>query len=83
MKNKGVYSQEDGSKVARMGSGFVCMGIGFCNEEKVVSFANTRDRGFPGDYVDNHDEPDIYIAFKDNSAIQRLIDELIKLRDHK
>lgn len=48
-----------------------------------MAFANTINRGIPGDKTNDTDESEIYIAFKDNAAIQRLIDNLIQLRDHK
>lgn len=83
MKKNGVFTQKDGSKVARLGDGYVGIKAGYCNGEKLISFANTINRGIPGDKTNDTDEPEIYITFKDNAAIQRLIDNLIQLRDHK
>lgn len=83
MKKNGVFTQNDGSKVARLGGGYVAIQFGFCNGEKIISIANNINRGVPGDIIDYADEAEIYITFKDNAAIQRLIDNLIQLRDHK
>lgn len=81
--NNGVYTQDDGSKVAKLGSGYVAIKFCECNGQKVIAIANNKNRGVPGDEIDDADEPEIYIAFKDNASIQRLIDGLINLRDHK
>lgn len=83
MKKNGVFTQNDGSKVARLGDGYVGIQAGCCNGEKLIAFANSINRGVPGDEINDADEPEIYITFKDNAAIQRLIDNLIHIRDHK
>ena len=83
MKKNGVFIQNDGSKVARLGDGYVGIKFGYCNCEKLIAIANTKKRGFPGDETHDADEAEIYITFKDNAAIQRLIDGLVNLRDHK
>ena len=83
MKKNGVFTQNDGSKVARLGDGYVGIKFGYCNGEKLIAIANSINRGIPGDEVYDTDESEIYITFKDNAAIQRLIDNLIQLRDHK
>lgn len=83
MKKNGVFTQKDGSKVARLGDGYVGIKFGSCHGEKLIAIANSINRGVPGDVVNDTDESEIYITFKDNAAIQRLIDNLIHLRDHK
>lgn len=83
MKKNGVFTQNDGSKVARLGDGYVGIKAGYCNGEKLIAFANSKNRGIPGDEINDADESEIYITFKDNAAIQRLIDNLVSLRDHK
>lgn len=83
MKKNGVFTQNDGSKVARLGDGYVGITAGHCHGEKLIAFANRINRGIPGDKINDTDESEIYITFKDNAAIQRLIDNLIQLRDHK
>ena len=83
MKKNGVFTQNDGSKVARLGDGYVGIKFGYCNGEKLIAIANAKKRGVPGDEIHDADEAVIYITFKDNAAIQRLIDNLIHLRDHK
>ena len=83
MKKNGVFTQNDGSKVAHLGDGYVCITAGYCHGEKLIAFANSINRGIPGDKINDTDEPEIYITFKDNAAIQRLIDNLIQIRDHK
>ena len=83
MKKNGVFTQNDGSKVARLGDGYVGIQFGYCHGEKLIAIANSIDRGVPGDEVDDIDEAEIYITFKDNASIQRLIDGLVNLRDHK
>lgn len=83
MKKNGVFTQNDGSKVARLGGGYVGIKAGYCNGEKLIAIANSINRGVPGDEIDDIDEAEIYITFKDNASIQRLIDGLINLRDHK
>lgn len=83
MKKNGVFTQKDGSKVARLGDGYVGIKFGSCHGEKLIAIANSIDRGVPGDEVDDIDEAEIYITFKDNASIQRLIDGLVNLRDHK
>lgn len=83
MKKNGVFTQNDGSKVARLGDGYAAIQFGFCNGEKIIAIANSKNRGVPGDIIDEADESEIYITFKDNASIQRLIDGLINLRDHK
>lgn len=83
MKKNGVFTQKDGSKVARLGDGYVGIKFGYCHGEKLMAIANSINRGVPGDEIDDIDETEIYITFKDNASIQRLIDGLINLRDHK
>ena len=83
MKKNGVFTQNDGSKVASLGDGYVGIKFGYCHGEKLIAIANARKRGVPGDEIHDADEAEIYITFKDNAAIQRLIDNLIHLRDHK
>ena len=83
MKKNGVFTQNDGSKVARLGDGYVGIKFGYFHGEKLIAIANTINRSIPGDKTNDTDEPEIYITFKDNAAIQRLIDNLIQLRDHK
>lgn len=83
MKKNGVFTQKDGSKVARLGDGYVGIKFGYCHGEKLIAIANSANRGVPGDEVDDIDEAEIYITFKDNASIQSLIDGLINLRDHK
>lgn len=83
MKKNGVFTQKDGSKVARLGDGYVGIKFGYCHSEKLIAIANSINRGVPGDEVDDIDEAEIYITFKDNTSIQRLIDGLVNLRDHK
>lgn len=83
MKKNGVFTQKDGSKVARLGDGYVGIKFGYCHGEKLIAIANSTNRGVPGDETDDVDEPEIYITFKDNASIQRLIDNLIQLRGHK
>lgn len=83
MKKNGVFTQKDGSKVARLGDGYVGIKFGYCHGEKLIAIANSINRGVPGDEIDDIDETEIYITFKDNASIQRLIDGLINLRDHK
>lgn len=83
MKKNGVFTQNDGSKVACLGDGYVGIKFGYCHGEKLIAIANSINRGVPGDKTNDTDESEIYITFKDNAAIQRLIDNLIQLRDHK
>ena len=83
MKKNGVFTQNDGSKVASLGDGYVGIKFGYCHGEKLIAIANSVNRGVPGDEVDDIDEAEIYITFKDNASIQRLIDGLVNLRDHK
>lgn len=83
MKKNGVFTQNDGSKVARLGDGYVGIKAGYCHGEKLIAIANATKRGVPSDEIHDADEAEIYITFKDNAAIQRLIDNLIHLRDHK
>lgn len=83
MKKNGVFTQKDGSKVARLGDGYVGIKFGSFHGEKLIAIANTINRGIPGDKTNDTNESEIYITFKDNAAIQRLIDNLIQLRDHK
>lgn len=83
MKKNGVFTQKDGSKVARLGDGYVGIKFGYCHGEKLIAIANSINRRVPGDEVDDIDEAEIYITFKDNASIQRLIDGLVNLRDHK
>jgi uncharacterized protein YcfJ len=86
MKKNGVFTQKDGSKVARLGDGYVGIKFGSCHGEKLIAIANSINRGVPGDEVDDIDDIDkaeIYITFKDDASIQRLIDVLVNLRDHK
>jgi hypothetical protein len=83
MKKNGVFTQNDGSKVAHLGDGYVGITACYCHGEKLIAFANSINRGIPGDEIHDADEAEIYITFKDNAAIQRLIDYLIHLRDHK
>lgn len=83
MKKNGVFTQKDGSKVARLGDGYVGIKFGYCHGEKLIAIANSVNLGVPGDEIDDIDEAEIYITFKDNASIQRLIDGLINLRDHK
>lgn len=83
MKKNGVFTQNDGSKVACLGDGYVGIKFGYCHGEKLIAIANSINRGVPGDEVDDIDEAEIYITFKDNASIQRLIDGLANLRDHK
>lgn len=83
MKKNGVFTQKDGSKVARLGDGYVGIKFGYCHGEKLIAIANSMNRGVPGDEVNDIDEAEIYITFKDNASIQRLIDGLINLREHK
>lgn len=83
MKKNGVFTQDDGSKVARLGDGYVGIKFGSCHGEKLIAIADAKKRGVPGDEIHDADEAEIYITFKDNASIQRLIDSLIQLRDHK
>ena len=83
MKKNGVFTQNDGSKVARLGDGYVGIKFGYFHGEKLIAIANSTNRGVPGDEVDDIDEAEIYITFKDNASIQRLIYGLVNLRDHK
>lgn len=83
MKKNGVFTQNDGSKVARLGDGYVGVKFSSFQGEKLIAIANSVNRGVPGDETDDVDEPEIYITFKDNASIQRLIDGLVSLRDHK
>lgn len=83
MKKNGVFTQNDGSKVARLGDGYVGIKFGSFHGEKLIAIANSINRGVPGDIIDEADEAEIYITFKDNASIQRLIDVLVSLRDHK
>lgn len=83
MKKNGVFTQNDGSKVACLGDGYVGIKFGSFHGEKLIAIANTINRGIPGDKTNDTDESEIYITFKDNAAIQRLIDNLIQLRDHE
>lgn len=83
MKNNGVFTQNDGSKVDRLGDGYVGIKFGYFHGEKLIAIANRTKRGVPGDEVNDTDEAEIYITFKDNASIQRLIYNLIQLRDHK
>lgn len=83
MKKNGVFTQNDGSKVACLGDGYVGIKFGSFHGEKLIAIANTINRGIPVDKTNDTDESEIYITFKDNAAIQGLIDNLIQLRDHK
>lgn len=83
MKKNGVFTQKDGSKVARLGDGYVGIKFGFCHGEKLMAISNSVNRAVPGDEIYDDEEAEIYITFKDNAAIQRLIDNLTQLRDHK
>lgn len=86
MKKNGVFTQNDGSKVARLGDGYVGIKFGSFHGEKLIAIANGVNRGAPGDEIDDIDdidEAEIYITFKDNASIQRLIDGLVSLREHK
>lgn len=46
MKKNGVFTQNDGSKVARFGDGYVGIKFGYCNCEKLIAIANTKNVDF-------------------------------------
>lgn len=82
--NGAVLDSDEGTRCAFMGYGQAVSGCGNADDgRKFYAVTGSEIAGIPGD--DAHgpapDCPDILLVFRDNAAIQRVIDELTKLRD--
>ncbi len=79
-----VVDTEDGVRCAFMGYGEAVSGYGSTDDgRKFYAVTGSATVGVPGDDAKGPppDSPDILLVFRDNAAIQRVIDELVKLRD--
>lgn len=82
--NGAVLDTEEGARCAFMGYGKAVSGYGNTDDgRKFYAVTGSEIAGIPGDDAREPapDGPDILLIFRDNSAIQRVIDELTKLRD--
>lgn len=84
-KIKGAIMESTlGCRCALLGYGTAVSGYGLTEDgKKFYALSGCEEVGVPGDDVKSEppEEPDILLLFRDNAAIQRIIDELIKLRD--
>lgn len=79
-----VVDNEDGARIAFMGYGQAVSGCGKTEDDrKFYSVTGSEITGVPGDDAKGPPPkgPDIVIVFRDNASIQRVIDDLVKLRD--
>jgi hypothetical protein len=79
-----VVDTEEGARCAFMGYGLAVSGYGNTDDgRKFYAVTGSDSVGVPGDDAKGPppEGPDIVLLFRDNASIQRVIDELVKLRD--
>ncbi len=79
-----VIDSDNAERCAFMGYGQAVSGYGILEDgRKFYAVTGSDVVGVPGDDAKGPppEGPDILIVFRDNASLQRVIDELIKLRD--